>query len=74
MVLLAAAAVAACGGPTNPKPTVDVTTDSLMVWSMTGTLGIGPAGYELATNGVVLVDNQLLLMSRSRSTRCTTRF
>lgn len=51
---------AACGGPTNPKPNTNVATDSLVAWSMIGTLGIRPSGYELATNGVVLVDNNLL--------------
>jgi hypothetical protein len=51
---------AACGYGTNPKPTTDIATDSLTAWALTGTLGIRPSGYELATNGVVMVDNNLL--------------
>lgn len=60
VLVLGGLVAAACGGPTNPKPNTDIATDSLVAWSMNGTLGIRPSGYELATNGVVLVDNNLL--------------
>jgi hypothetical protein len=59
-VLLTGGVGAACGGPTNPHATADVLTDSLTAWSMYGTLPTHPAGYELATNAAVLVDNSLL--------------
>jgi hypothetical protein len=58
--VLSGAAGAACYAPTNPKPTTNVFADTLVAWSMVGTLATHPAGYELATNLAVLVDNTLL--------------
>jgi hypothetical protein len=60
LFVLSGVAGAACYGPTNPKPDLNVATDTLTAWSMVGTLVTHPAGYELATNGAVLVDNTLL--------------
>jgi hypothetical protein len=60
LVLLTGAVGAACGGPTNPRATAEVVTDTLTAWSLYGTLPTHPAGYELAINHSVLVDNSLL--------------
>ncbi len=58
-VLLVGALAAACSGLTNPKPTTDIVTDTLVAWAINGTQGSLPSGYELATQKVVPADAAL---------------
>lgn len=60
-VLVAVLAVVAvgCGGPTNPKPTLSVATDTLSAFALNGTLATAPSALDLFTRRVVVADNTL---------------
>jgi hypothetical protein len=53
------AAAAACGYATNPKPTINVVTDTLVAFAINGTLAVQPSAFDLFTDRVVLADQNL---------------
>jgi hypothetical protein len=50
---------AACGGPTDPKPSTVVVTDTLEAWAINGTTSTEPSGFYLAEDQVVEVTSAL---------------
>src|SRR5579872_63720 len=57
LALIAGASLAAaCGGLTNPPPTVGIKTDTLVAWAINGTQGSLPSGYYLADQDVVQIN------------------
>jgi hypothetical protein len=59
LLITGVVAAAACSPLTDPKPSTDVVTDTLVAWAINGTGSSEPSAYYLADNDVVTVTSAL---------------